>query len=210
MIDNFQNNLKKLKERKELTPKHSFMQPQTSKFNIYMFDLNSEVDSEYIAGLCKSYIEENFNEKLGNVNAKSSEYIKLKRNSFVGFENLFNVVKSKIKPIWGLPYTYIIDHFWFSIYNNGDSSDLHNHGGTDLACVYYASVPEDSAPLVIPTTGTEISIAPKQGMLVVMPGRCDHLVPKSEHSGERIIVAMNIIRENLLVDEDGRLGDDRI
>lgn len=194
----FQDNLKKLKQRVEAKPKHIITQPQSLRFEIHTLDLNSEIDPNYIASLCKTYLEESSKEKLGYVNAKSSEYIKLSRNSFAGFENLFSVVESKIKPIWKLPYTYLIDHFWFTIYNNGDSSDIHDHGWVDLACVYYASVPDGSAPLVIPTIGSEISIIPKQGMLVVMPGKCEHLVPTSEHDGERIIVAMNIVRDKLL------------
>ena len=191
-----QDNLKNLKQKLETRPKHRISQTQTLPFNIYTFDLNSEIDPNQIINVCKSYDKEKLNEKLQNVYAKSSEYIPYQTT--VGFEDLFSIVESKIKTIWGLPYTYLILQHWFSFYSKGDSSVIHNHGWIDLACVYYASAPEGSAPLVIPTVGGQISIIPKQGMLVVLPGRCQHLVPESNHDGERIVVAMNIVRDKLL------------
>lgn len=194
----FQDNLRKLKEKKELAPKHVIKQPQLLEFEIYTFDLNEHIDPNYVASLCKSYDAEKFKERLDNVNAKSTEYIKLRHTNLPEFENLFSVVENKIKLIWKLPYTFMIDHIWLTIYAKGDSTRIHNHGAIDLACVYYASVPKDSAPLVIPTIGSELRITPKPGMLVVMPGKCDHLVPKSEHDGERIIVALNLVRNNFL------------
>lgn len=200
-----QDNLKKLKQkreaRREARPKHIISQPQTLPFNIYTFDLNSEIDPNQIINVCKAYDKEKLKEKLGNVNATSTEYIPY--YTAVGFEDLFSAVEHKIKTIWNLPYTYIIHEYWFSIYGKGDSSSIHSHGWIDLACVYYASVPEGSAPLVIPTTGGQISIIPKQGMLVVLPGLCQHLVPESTHDGERIVVAMNIVRDKFLVTTDG-------
>lgn len=195
----FKDNLQKLKQKNELRPKHTIHQTQTLPFEIYTFDLNSEIDSNDIVTLCKSYQQEEFREKATEyVYAWRSDYTNLEHNTMVGFENLFSVVENKIKPIWKLPYTYLIDHYWFAIYDKGDSSEVHHHGWVDLACVYYAAVPEGSAPLVIPTVGGDISITPKQGMLVVMPGSCEHMVPESEHDGERIIVAMNIVKNTLI------------
>ena len=195
------DNLKNLKQKLETQPKHVIIQTQKSEFKIYTFDLNYDIDPNQIINVCKSYDKEKLKEKLGNVNATSSEYIPY-HTTTVGFEDLFSVVERKIKTIWNLPYTYLIYQYWFSIYRKGDSSAVHHHGWIDLACVYYASVPKDAAPLVIPFNGGEISIIPKQGMLVVLPGRCEHLVPESNHDGERIVVAMNIVRDNLLKPTD--------
>jgi hypothetical protein len=196
------DNLKNLKQKLETQPKHVIIQTQKSEFKIYTFDLNSEIDPNQIIDVCKSYDKENLKEKLGNVNATSTEYIPY-HTTTVGFEDLFSVVERKIKTIWNFPYyTYLIYQYWFSIYSKGDSSAVHHHGWIDLACVYYASVPKDSAPLVIPIIGGEISIIPKQGMLVVLPGKCEHLVPESNHDGERIVVAMNIVRDKLLKPTD--------
>jgi hypothetical protein len=196
----FQDSLKNFKHKREAQPKHIISQTQTLPFNIYTFNLNSEIDPNQIINVCKSYNEEKLKEKLRNVNAKSSDYIFY--HTAIGFEDLFSVVESKIKTIWNLPYTYLIYQYWFSIYRKGDSAQIHNHGWKDLACVYYASVPKDSAPLVIPTIGGQISIIPEQGMLVILPGLCQHLVPESEHDGERIVVAMNIVRDKLLKPTD--------
>ncbi len=194
------DNLKNLKQKLETQPKHIIIQHQKPELKIYTFDLNSEIDPNQIINVCKSYDKEKLREKLGNVNATSSEYISY--HTIVGFEDLFSAVERKIKTIWTLPYTYILYEYWFSIYGKGDSSDIHDHSWVDLSCVYYASVPKGSAPLVIPTTGGQISIIPKQGRLVVLPGRCLHLVPESKHDGERIVVAMNIIRDKLLKSTD--------
>jgi hypothetical protein len=198
-----QDNLKNLKQKLETRPKHIISQTQTLSFKIYTFDLNSEIDPNEIASLCKSYQKEEFREKATeSVYAWRSDYTTINKNNMVGFENLFNIVEEKVKPAYNLPYTYSIGHYWFAIYSNGDSSKVHHHGWVDFACVYYAAVPEGSAPLVIPTTTGNISIAPKPGMLVVMPGNCEHLVPNSEHEGERIVVAMNIIRDKFLKSTD--------
>jgi hypothetical protein len=194
------DNLKNLKQKLEAQPKHVIIQHQKPELKIYTFDLNSDIDPNQIINVCKSYDKEKLKEKLGNVNATSSEYIPY--DATVGFEDLFSVVERKIKTIWNLPYTYILYEHWFSIYSKGDSSAIHDHSWVDLACVYYASVPKGSAPLVIPTTEGQISIIPKQGRLVVLPGRCQHLVPESEHDGERIVVAMNIVRDKLLKSTD--------
>jgi hypothetical protein len=191
----FQDNLKNLKKNLESQPKHIIHQTQPLEFKIYTFDLNSDIDPNQIINVCKSYDKEKLKEELHNVYAKSSKYIPY--HTTVGFEDLFSAVERKVKTIWNLPYTYLIFQHWFSIYSKGDSSAIHNHGWADLACVYYAAVPEDSAPLVIPTDTRKISITPKPGMLVVMPGSCQHLVPESNHDGERIVVAMNIVRDKL-------------
>lgn len=198
MTNGFLHNLAKLKEKTESQPKYFVRQNKVLEFKIYTFNLNSEVDPKQIVDLCKSYDEENFKDKLTNVNAKSSEYLIPSRFDCTGFDTLFDAVKNKVQLIWDLDYSYMIHHFWFSIYSNGDSSEAHHHGWVDLACVYYASVPEGSAPLVVTSINGEMSITPKPGMLVVMPGTCEHLVPKSEHDGERIIVAMNIVRDKFL------------
>lgn len=197
MSTNFETKIKRLKEKLELEPKHVIKQTQTSEFAIYTFDLTSYVDPDQIINACKTYNKEQVS-RLKYVNALSSDFLVSGDTIIIEFEQLFNIVTDKVKPIWNLPYTFLISEYWFSIYSNGDRANTHNHGSADLACVYYASVPEGSAPLVIPTVGGEISVIPKQGMLVVMPGNCLHLVPKSEHDGERIIVAMNIIKDKFL------------
>ena len=192
------DDLKNLKQKLEAQPKYVIIQNQKPELKIYTFDLNSEIDPNQIINVCKSYDKEKLKENNINVNAVSSDPY----YTIVGFEDLFSVVERKIKTIWNLPYTYTLLEYWFSIYGKGDSSDIHDHDWVDLACVYYASVPEGSAPLVIPTTGGQLSIIPKQGRLVVLPGRCKHLVPESNHDGERIIVAMNIVRDKLLKSTD--------
>jgi len=200
MTNNLQRGLNKLKKATEKIPKYVVNQTQKLTHNIFVFDLNEEIGCHEIAQLCKNYQKEEFRErKTESVYAWRSEYTLVHNNPMAGFENLFSIVENKVNSIRFEPYTYFVHHYWFAIYSKGDSSIVHNHRVVDLACVYYASAPKNSAPLIIPNDNSRISITPKDGMLVVMPGRCDHMVSKSEHEeGERIIVAMNVMKDKFI------------
>lgn len=196
------NGLKKLKEKIELQPKYVVTQQHKLNHNIFVFDCNSEIDASYIASICKKYKTDEYKEKETQaVYAWRSDYLMIGSRKIPEFDNLFRVTISKVDQIkhntnfnYYSDYSYAVDHYWFAVYHNGDDSKVHSHGSVDFACVYYASVPENSAPLVIPSEDNLITITPKPGTLVVMPGFCDHMVPKSEHQGERIIVAMNLVK----------------
>lgn len=202
MSTNLQKVLKKLKSKLEYLPKYTAYQTQTIVSKIYVFDCNSEIDPQSITDICKNHQTEKFKEKSAEaVYAWRSDYLRVAHNLIPDFDKLFDVVLSKVSNIdkhTNLSrYVYAVDHFWFAIYNTGDGSTVHNHGDADYACVYYASVPENSAPLVIPSNNGEITIDIKSGMLVVMPGLCKHSVPKSKHDGERIIVALNLFKKHI-------------
>lgn len=194
--------LKKLKEKMELQPKYVATQQHKLNHNIFIFDCNSEIDAKGIVSICKKYNTDEYKEKeTQSVYAWRSDYMFIDDRKIPEFDDLFNVTLSKVQQIkYNLNlskinnYLYGVDHYWFAIYNYGDDSKVHNHLPVDLACVYYASVPENSAPLVIPSENNDIIITPVTGMLVVIPGLCNHRVPKSEHQGERIIVAMNLLK----------------
>jgi hypothetical protein len=204
MTNNLQRGLNKLKGATEKIPKYTVNQTQVLSHNIFVFDLSDVIDSRGIIELCKNYQTEKFREKkTASVYAWRSEYTIVQNNPMVGFENLFSTVENKLNSSLieshTYPYSYFVHHYWFAIYSKGDSSNIHNHNAVDLACVYYANVPKNSAPLVITDDTENISIDPKEGMLVVMPGRCNHMVPKSEHEeGERIIVAMNVMKHKFI------------
>jgi hypothetical protein len=187
--------LQKLKEQTELQPKFVVKQEKVISSSIFVFDLNSDIDPNSVVENCKKYQLDAYRETATeSVYAWRSDYYKIFENPMPEFVPLCEVVTSKINKIRNTPYSLVVDHFWFAIYNKGDSSKVHDHGWVDLACVYYASVPANSSPLIVPSIGKDITITPKTGMLVVMPGNCDHYVPKSEHEGERIIVAINMIK----------------
>jgi hypothetical protein len=200
MTNDLQNKLNKLREVSEKNSKYVVNQTHKLFHRIFVFDLNSELDPSEIVQLCKTYQKEEFREKeTQSVYAWRSDYTPTNKNPMKGFEKLLYLVENKINSANIDSYTYLIDHFWFAIYNKGDNSKLHNHRVVDLACVYYASVPLNSAPLIIPSDDGDLSITPKEGTLVIMPGYCNHMVPKSEHeNGERIIVAMNAVKDRLV------------
>lgn len=191
-----QPGLQKLKSKLELLPKFTAYQQHTLISNIFVFDLSLEIDARDVVDICKNHQIEKFKEKsTESVYAWRSDYLYVSDNHIPDFDKLFDITLAKVTSVpKGIPdseYTYQVDHFWFAIYNKGDSSLVHNHTH-DYACVYYANVPENSAPLLIPSANGNITITPTTGMLVVMPSHCNHSVPKSNHEGERIIVAMNL------------------
>lgn len=191
--------IEKLKQRTESIPKFSATQVQVHEFPIFIFDLDSEIDASEIEKICLDNRLDKFkaDEKVA-VYAWRSDYLNYVDNPIPEFSKLFQVVENKIKQVWKMRYSFTIDHYWYAIYNNGDNAVKHNHGWVDYACVYYVKTPENSAPLVIPSKDQNIVIHPKAGQLVAFPGNCDHEVPVSNHNGERIIVAMNIVRDKLL------------
>jgi hypothetical protein len=183
----------------ELIPKAVVKQQRTIDSEVFVFDLNDEIDANEISDICRFYKTDEFKEtKTESVYAWRSDYTYTLNNKMPKFQPLLNVVTERIKLIWKMPYSFVIDHYWFAIYQNGDKAKEHDHGWTDAACVYYASTPDKSAPLVFPSIDGDVIIQPKQGMLVVFSGKCRHKVPKSEHDGERIIISMNVFKDKLL------------
>jgi hypothetical protein len=199
IMTNFLDKMKKKMQEQHTT--FSVTQQIIVNHNVVTIDLSSEINSEEIVKLCKKYQSSEYKEsKTEYVNAWRSDYHLVSNRAMPEFDVLFDVVHSKIEKIKGKEYSHyteLIDHYWFAIYQPGDYSNIHNHGNVNYACVYYASVPENSAPLVLPAVnGEDVTIIPKTGLLVIMPGQCYHKVPVSAHeNGERIIVAMNVVRK---------------
>lgn len=194
--------LEKLRQKTESTPKFTATQVKKVVSPIFTFDLNSQIDAADVVKICKKYQTAEFREKkTESVYAWRSEYLATVDNKIPEFSQLFQVVENKIAHIWKTGYSFTLHHFWFAIYQTSDSAKVHDHGWVDFACVYYAQVPDKSAPLVIPSSDEDIIIKPKVGQLVVFPGNCDHSVPSSPHEGERIIVAMNVVKDRLLAQD---------
>lgn len=199
MKSHLQKFKEKIQSQKIETKPNVIMQQQIVVCPIYTFDLSTDIDSNEIVKICHQYKNELYEGKNGKsvyaLYAWKSEFHLVRKNEMPKFNKLFEIVKEKIKEVWNFPYSYRVDHFWFAIYNNGDHAEEHNHGIADYACVYYAAVPENSAPLIIPSINGDVKIFPKKGMLVVFPGQCLHSVPISEHDGERVIVSINILKD---------------
>lgn len=194
-----QRGLEKLRKKTESTPKFTATQVKKVVSSVFTFDLNSQIDATEVVKICKKYQTAEFREKkTESVYAWRSEYLSTYDNKIPEFSKLFQAVENKIELIWKTGYSFMLHHFWYAIYQNSDSAKVHDHGWVDFACVYYAQVPDKSAPLVIPSSDQDIIIKPKVGQLVVFPGNCDHSVPPSLHEGERIIVAMNVVKDKLL------------
>ena len=201
--------LQKLKEKTQLAP--TYVVNQSIPFPIYIFNLNDEVDPELISNACKFYQKPEYQENLTSVlTGWRSKYIPIP-NTIIELDNLIKSVTNKISLVWNHCknhnsnldcsfrsdlYGFKIPHYWFNIYDKGAEAKTHSHMGIDLVAVYYASVPENSAPLILISQPNEITIDIKQGMLVLFSGFVSHKVPKTLHeTGQRISISFNVIRD---------------
>jgi len=193
------NKFEKLKQKMSLYPYKVIRQTIIKDTPIYVFDLSANIDCDKIANLCRQ--TKNSDSMLRHqslqhiVRSWSTDYI-IKDIDQI-FLDLFTEVEKRVEDI-DKNYTYFVDHFWYVIYNHEDSAIPHKHGDSDLASVFYPSVPPNSAPICFMpdiTAKKHECIDVKPGNLVVFPGELLHYVPKSLHEGERISVSMNLFKK---------------
>jgi uncharacterized protein (TIGR02466 family) len=99
---------------------------------------------------------------------------------------------------------------WANVHDTGGYNTYHNHSGALLSACYYLSVPEGSGPLVLrdprpgamlspwqgslrPNCGSEISITPETGQLIVFPNWLEHGAEAHGGSESRISIPINVI-----------------
>ena len=85
---------------------------------------------------------------------------------------------------------------WGQIHRKYEATEMHHHGDSDVAWVYYVRVPEDSGLLVLSqfqgwTSKVDISHCPVVGQLVMIPGWMVHRVTKNFNDVPRISIAGN-------------------
>lgn len=73
------------------------------------------------------------------------------------------------------------------IYEGSDYTKRHNHFPSDLSCVIYLEVDENSAPIIF---SGRVAVQPKKNLMLMFPGILEHEVPQT--TDRRVIVAMNL------------------
>ncbi len=101
-------------------------------------------------------------------------------------------------------------HGWANVHDAGGYNTFHNHAGALLSACYYLKVPAGSGPIVFrdprpgallspwqgslrPNAGSEISIQPEAGQLLVFPNWLEHGVEAHAGSDSRISIAINAV-----------------
>ncbi|MFC3533545.1 TIGR02466 family protein [Vogesella facilis] len=101
-------------------------------------------------------------------------------------------------------------HAWANVHDFGGYNTFHNHAGALLSACYYLKVPAGSGHIVLrdprpgallspwqgtlrPNAGSEISIAPEAGQLVVFPNWLEHGVEAHAANDTRISIPINAV-----------------
>lgn len=99
---------------------------------------------------------------------------------------------------------------WANVHDFGGYNTFHNHAGALLSACYYLQVPAGSGPLVLrdprpgallspwqgslrPNAGSEISITPEAGQLLVFPNWLEHGAEAHAADESRISIAINAV-----------------
>lgn len=99
---------------------------------------------------------------------------------------------------------------WANVHDAGGYNTFHNHAGALLSACYYLKVPAGSGPIVLrdprpgallspwqgslrPNAGSEISIAPEAGQLLVFPNWLEHGTEAHAGSESRISIPVNAV-----------------
>ena len=85
-------------------------------------------------------------------------------------------------------YKYVVDHLWLAMYEQNDYTKIHTHFPAAFASCYYVDVEDDCSPITFGAYD-ELSIQPKNGMLLVWLGVLPHRV--SPTNKNRTCICMN-------------------
>tara|TARA_R110000803_G_scaffold7143_1_gene22993 strand:+ start:201 stop:707 length:507 start_codon:yes stop_codon:yes gene_type:complete len=131
------------------------------------------------------------NQKLNN-NPLSSNHEDTYLNPLQGSETekLIESIKNQFSS------TYILESYWSHIHKPLESTNTHNHQGSDISFAYYVKVPKDSGMFVVDLgpsiNGPRIPIPPIEGSLIVFPAWMPHLVTKNLSNDIRISISGNL------------------
>jgi uncharacterized protein (TIGR02466 family) len=127
------------------------------------------------------------------------------------FAPLLNATRSVMDHVlaeMGPPTYPIALEAWANVHDAGGHNAFHNHPGALLSACYYLQVPQGSGPLVLrdprpgamlspwqgslrPNNGSEISIAPLAGQLIVFPNWLEHSAEVHGGVEPRISIPIN-------------------
>ena len=86
------------------------------------------------------------------------------------------------------PYHYKCDNLWLAMYKKNDHTIIHNHFPSIFSSCYYVDVKDNCSPILFGEKG-ELSIQPKNGMLLIWMGMIPHKVMPTKK--KRTCICMN-------------------
>ena len=160
---------------------------QTYSDPIYQFDLSSEISSSDIVKYVYDFKKTYPISRKSTIVAWHSDYDAHEKTT--DFNPLIELIQIKVNLIEdNIPgiSNKLLDS-WVAIYNKSEYTKMHNHAYARWAVVYYAKAEENCAPIVF----KDLEIIPKTNMLLVFPGRMQHMVRASTSDVDRIVFAAN-------------------
>ncbi|WP_456444287.1 hypothetical protein [Thiolapillus sp.] len=108
-------------------------------------------------------------------------------------EKLLEIATGHAAQILGMKAAQLKCGFWFNLMQPGDVTTLHSHDEEDelLSCVYYVSVPQGSAELVLMLDEGERRVMPEENMFVFFSPRLEHAVGRHDGDQPRLSLAIN-------------------
>ena len=99
---------------------------------------------------------------------------------------------------------------WVNLHGQGGYNTFHTHPGALLSACYYLHLPKDSGGLVLkdprpgamlspwqgslrPNNGSEITITPQEGQLIVFPNWLEHATEANSGAEPRISIPINAV-----------------
>ena len=134
-----------------------------------------------------------------NLRAWRSEYdthIKETKFDFL-IEECARMARVCSKEVYDESCPLLPSGFWVAQYDEGEYARNHHHWPADWSAVYYIDVDESSAPIIFEDN---LSVTPKNGMLVLFPGTLRHRVPKTD--SPRTVAAMNLVKRLDILEVD--------
>ncbi len=141
-----------------------------------------------------------------NVHAWHSDYYTHKRTD--SFKPVIDACLNACNDISSLyfralvanEWKYIIDHLWLAMYEQSDYTSIHAHFPSTFAACYYVDVEDDCSPITF-GMNDELSIQPKNGMLLIWMGIIPHKVEPTNK--KRTCICMNVsMKKNIKSDTD--------
>ena len=111
------------------------------------------------------------------------------------FKSFCNLVSDQCALVgekyYGGQYKYFVENMWAMMYEEDDHTFTHIHFPNTFASSYYIEADSESSPIVfMDESGEELTIHPKNGMLLIWPAFIPHMVLPTK--SKRIGISMNL------------------
>ena len=128
-----------------------------------------------------------------NVKAWRSSWVTHEENpKFQPFCDLVrNTCSFLTEKYYNVSNEMLVKHMWCMMYNESDHAISHDHMPSLYSSSYYVDVEDGSSPVIFnKDTPNELTILPRNGMLLIWLGNLKHMVPPTKT--KRMVISMNM------------------